>query len=200
MILNFKKSKQYIAVLLGGLPADTDKVVELVADSRQRLSFIYGFNVFVLYFYSDKNIADIEKVFLTTLKQQVDMIFVFRNTKRTVQHMAPHVKLKMESAQTERNNVIGGDVNALRDVLTALSMQMQMMPVMPIAQNSIPQEQRYQQQPQEQPYSEEDTLNQLLMKMKATGYSSLTPAELDFLKSYKEKHKKNDQNDQKNVD
>ena len=195
MILNLKRSRQYVAILLGGTPIDTDKVAELVADPHKQLSFIYGFNVFVLYFYSDKPIAEIEKIFIATLRKQVDIIFVFKNTKQSVQHMAPHVKLKMESAEAERGDVIGGDIKALRDVLTAITSRVSYAPV---AQEAPPQ--YAQPQPQQEEYSEEETLNQLLMKMRATGYGSLTPAELDFLQTYKETHKKPNQNDQKDVD
>lgn len=197
MNLTLKRSKQYVSILLGGYPADADKVMELVADPRQRLSFIYGIGIFVVYFYSDKPIGEIEKVFMATMRKQVDMIFIFRNTKNTTQHMAPHVRLKMETAEMERENVIGSDLNAMRDVLTAIGSQLQMI------QNTPPMPQSYyppQPLGEEAPASENDVLNQLLMKMKSTGYNSLSPAELDFLREYKDKHKNNNQNEENDVD
>jgi hypothetical protein len=194
MKFNLKRSKSYIAVLLGGLPADTDKVMELVADQNRRLSFIYGFNVFVLYFYSRESIDYIDKIFYTTLKEQVDMMFVFPNTPKTAQYLVPHVKAKLDSALDIQSSKIGSDLIALRSVLDALTMRTPM-----IQHNHQPQGQPHPQPQQEQP-SEEDILNGLLMKMKATGYDSLSPAELDFLKTYKENHKKNNQNEQNDVD
>lgn len=190
------RSKQYVTILLGGHPVHADKAMELVADKRQRLSFIYGFNIFVVYFYSKKSIKDIEDVFLTTLKGQVDMIFVFQNTKKAVQYMIPHLKLKMEQVALDRNNAIGSDMAAFRDVLTAIGNRMpytkQAAPVdyIPV----LPKEY------EEVSLSDNDIINELLTKMKKTGYSSLSPAELDFLKTYKDKHRKDNQNDQSNVD
>jgi hypothetical protein len=190
------RSKQYVTILLGGHPTHADRVMELVADKQRRLSFIYGFNIFVVYFYSKKSIKDIEDIFLTTLKDQVDMIFVFPTIKKAVQYMAPHLKLKMEDASSERNNMIGSDMKAFRDVLTAIGNRMpytrQVSPVeaIPIPPREV----------EENSLSDNDILNELLTKMKNTGYSSLSPAELDFLKSYKDKHRKDNQNNENDVD
>lgn len=190
------RSKQYVTILLGGHPVHADRALELIADKQHRLSFIYGFNIFVVYFYSKKSIEDIENVFLTTLKEQVDMIFVFPNIKKAIRYMAPHLKLKMEQASLDRNNVIGSDMTAFRDVLTAIGNKMPYMhQVAPV--ESIPVPPR---EVEEASLSDNDILNELLMKMRKTGYSSLTPAELDFLKSYKDKHRKDNQNDQNDVD
>jgi hypothetical protein len=190
------RSKQYVTILLGGHPSHADKALELVADKRQRLSFIYGFNIFVVYFYSKKSIEDIEEIFLATLKGEVDMIFVFPNIKKSVKYMAPHLKLKMEQASLDRNNAIGSDMAAFRDVLTAIGNRMpHMKQVAPVDYIPIPPREA-----EEASLSDNDILNEMIKKMKNTGYSSLTPAELDFLKSYKDKHRKDNQNDQNDVD
>jgi hypothetical protein len=193
MNLRPNRSKQYVAVLLGGHPMHADKALELAADKQQRLNFIYGFNVFVMYFYSKKPISDIEHVFLTTLRDEVDMIFVFENTNKNVQYMAPHLKLKMEKAYNDRSNVIGSDINALREVLFATGK----FPIRGIEPDDhtapIPEN-------EDNSLSYNDILNELLVKMKKTGYESLSPAELDFLRDYKDKYRKDNQNDQNDVD
>lgn len=190
------RSKKYVTILLGGHPENADRALELVADKQQRLSFIYGFNIFVVYFYSRKTVKDIENIFLTTLKEQVDMIFVFPDSERAVQYMAPHLKLKMERASVDRNNVIGSDMTAFREVLTAIGNKL------PTIRQSAPADYipAPKREVEEPSLSDNDIINELLVKMKKTGYGSLTPAELDFLKSYKDKYRKDNLNDQNDVD
>jgi hypothetical protein len=189
----FRKSKPYVAVLLGGYPASIDKVMEFVADHKRHLSFIYGINVFVIYFNSKAKLNDIRKIFITTMRKEVEMIFVFEDGNKSVQYVSPHIKEKVNAAQKDRQNIIGGDLSALREVLYLIASRYSMMPPpQQYTENGEPVEQ--------QPLTDTEIVDQLIDKMKSTGYESLTPAELDFLREYKTKRSKNDQNDQTNVD
>jgi hypothetical protein len=167
--------------------------MELVADPSKRISFIYGYSVIVLYFYSRKQIKDIEKIFFTALKPQVDMIFVFRNTRRAVQYIVPPLKIKLETHLAERQNINGSDINALRDVLAALGNRMQLLHSLPPLPTFYQQQGQPNQEQNDQTEDENSIINSLLNKMRATGYESLSPAELDFIKEYKARHRKNDQ-------
>lgn len=189
-----KKSRNYIGILLGGHPASLDKAIELVADQNKHLRFIYGFGVFVIYFSSRKNLKEIEGVFKTQwLKREVDMIFVFPDSKKVITEIRPDIKEKLNfNHQTEK--IINGDLNILRDILNMMSTKYNMRPPNMPMQN-VDDTMEYVEEIPSEP-NDHDILNQLLDKMKKEGYNSLTSAELDFIREYKEKYRKKDESDE----
>ena len=110
--------------------------------------------------------------------------------------MAPSLSIKMEKASSDRNNTIGSDMIAFRNVLTSIGNRMPFMePVEPVTRIATSMS-----EDEDRSLSDNDILNELLTKIKKTGYESLSPAELDFFKIYKDKHRKDNQNDQDDVD
>lgn len=187
----FNKSKPYVAVVLGGFPASIEKVMELIADHKRHLSFIYGFNVFVIYFNSREPLRNIRKIFFATMRKEIEMVFVFEDSNNSIQYVAPHIKEKINVAQKDRQNVIGGDLSALRDVLYLIASRYNNMPPPSYADEELA---------EQQPLADDEIIDQLIDKMKLSGYGSLTPAELDFLREYKSKKNRTDKNDQSDVD
>lgn len=189
----FRKSKSYIAVLLGGYPANTDKIMELIADPHKHLSFIYGFGVFVLYFSSKKPLSIIEQTFNTTLKTEVEMMFIFPNNKKAIKYITPRLQNKIDVADTHRKNIINNDLSVLKEILFMLGSKYNWnAPPIPYIVDT--------ESNSEQPLTDKEIIDQLLVKINQSGYESLTKAEQDFLRDYKSKHSKDDQNNQADVD
>ena len=190
--MNLRRSKSYVAVLMGGIPIDADRVMELIMDKNQRLFFAYGYDDFILYFHSRKSINEIRHVFSTILRDTVNIILVFRYTKDVI-HIAPPNVSALFTDENVSRGVGANDINALRVfLLSSESILANFEELRDEAEN---------QDASEDAGSENDILNQLLMKMKTSGYNSLTPAELDFIKTYKNNHKKdNNQKDDSHVD
>ena len=189
----FNKSKSYIAILLGGYPAATDKIMELVADHDRHLSFIYGFGVFVLYFHSKKRLNTIRQVFVTTLKNDVEMVFVFRNNKSAVRYITPRLQDKINMADSNRKNVISNDLAILKEILFMMGAKYNgAIPTIPYVVDDGDDEQ--------QATSNQQIIDELLDKMKKNGYESLTQAEQDFLRDYTNNYNKDSQNDKDDVD
>lgn len=192
----FRRNKKYVALLLGGFPHSAAKAIELVVSPNHRMSFIYGLNVFSIYFNSSLNIKELRKVFMTTMQGEVEMIYIFPNNRTSFAYMAPHVKVKMETAAAERKPVTG-DINALKDVITAMSTRFAppYITAPPVPQQQVQPEQVA----EEEPLNDQQIMDRLLTKIHKDGYKSLTPAELDFIKTYKTKYG-NPKTDDSNVD
>lgn len=192
----FRRNKRYIALLLGGFPHSAAKAVELVVSPNDRMAFIYGLNVFAIYFNSPLKIQELQKVFMTTMQGEIEMIYIFPNNRKSFAYMAPHVKVKMETAAAERKPVTG-DINALKDVITAMSTRFATPYIVapPVQQQQTPPEQPA----EEEPLNDQQIMDRLLTKIHKEGYKSLTPAELDFIKTYKTKYG-NTKTDDSNVD
>lgn len=189
------RSKKYVAVLLGGgIPNGIDKSMELIADRKKRISFVYGLNVFVLYFSSKKGVDEIRNILSVLVNENVDMVFVFRNDKNLVEYVSETLRLRVDNSIIDRGGAIELDIDALKNVLDAMGGKY-VTPNIPIIENNIPE-----QEPTEKSLSDDDILNDLLMKIKINGRSSLSPAEIDFLAEYNKKHKKNNPKDQQDVD
>lgn len=189
------RSKKYVAVLLGGgIPNGIDKSMELIADRKKRISFVYGLNVFVLYFSSKKGVDEIRNILSVLVNENVDMVFVFRNDKNLVEYVSETLRLRVDNSIIDRGGAIELDIDALKNVLDAMGGKY-VTPNIPIIENNIPE-----QEPTEKSLSDDDILNDLIMKIKINGKSSLSPAEIDFLAEYNKKHKKNNPKDQQDVD
>jgi hypothetical protein len=189
----FNRSKSYVAILLGGYPVSTDKVMELIADPNKHLNFIYGFGVFVLYFSSKRRLKTIKEIFTTALKNEVEMIFIFPNDNSIVRYITPRIQDKMNMADISRKNVISNDLSVLKEILFVMGAKYNFnMPSIPyVVENSTD---------EQQPLTDQQIIDQLLDKMKTEGVDSLSQAEKDFLREYKDKHSKDDQNNKINVD
>lgn len=186
--MTLKRSKHYVAILVGGIPVGVEKTIELVADHEHHLNFIHGLNVFILYFHSRKSLHELRKIFSINLRQYVDLIFVFRLKLSSAHFISPKIRAEMIAAQEERRNVIGEDLDVLKDVLGA-HIRLQMMP------SPLPDLTKENKAPAEESVSDREIMGKLLDKMKATGYASLSSAELDFLRTYTDKLNKNDKDD-----
>lgn len=188
-----RKSRLYVATLISGIPFSVDKALELVADPDQHLNFVHGMSVFVLYFHSRKKLREINETFITMLRDEVEIIFVTKVDRLVSNHMAPQVRMEMERVHDENNDkIIYNDIDSLRMIINEhmrFSQQNK--------SHNIPAPQKHGPSP-ETPVSDQEIMRQLLDKMKVVGYNKLSPAELDFLKSYSDKLKR--QKDQDDVD
>lgn len=186
-----KRSKEYVAVLLGGLPpVNVDKVIELIVDKSMNMHFIYGQRIFILYFRSKKSVDEMRDIFTTVLKDEVDVMFVFRNNKHIINHLPRDIRVKMEAALRDKGSVIDTDLKMLRRALSSFNAEM--MAHMPHQPNVESSDDTQSSKTYDEAMSDNDIINELIMKMKDTGYESLSPAELDFLATYKNKYRKND--------
>ena len=97
MMLNLTRSKKYTVILLGGRSINADKAVELVLDKNKHLNFIYGLGVFIIYFYSKKSMAEIKNAFFTILKNECDLMYLFRYNKYSAQQVVPSLLAKINA-------------------------------------------------------------------------------------------------------
>jgi hypothetical protein len=196
----FKRNRQYVAILVGGIPIHVDKVLELVADSKQHLNFVHGMSVFVLYFYSRKKLKELRQIFTINLRNEIDLIFIFPFHLKDAHFITPKVRAEMIAASSERENRMGSDLESLRNVITAHTARARIMQAIQ-QQQPIPPVAPVESVADDAPLSDQEIMGQLLDKMKATGYGSLSPAELDFLRTYTDKlNKNNNSKSQDNVD
>ena len=181
--MRINKSRSYVGILLGGHPASLDKIMEIVADPKQHLKFVYGFGVFVIFFHSKKGFKEIKKIFQTNwATREIDMFFIIRNNQKSkIIGIRNDLKEKLD-ATVIKENLMMGDLRVLREVLYFLGIQHNMM------QNAA---HHNMEQFNGTEKTDHDVLKELLEKMKREGYSALTPAEMEFLEEYKEKYNDN---------
>ena len=188
-----RRSKSYVLITMSPIPFGLDEVLESISDKRQRVKFIYGNGIFIVFFHSRKRHSFINEIAMVKLKNIAQGLFIFRNKKNTLDHLSPLLATKM--GEITADDIGSSDLANLTYALNMLSngggyidYAPEGSPIPPFADNDTIVEDEYELTPDER-------MDALLVKMRKTGYNSLTPAELDFLKEYRDNNTKNKDNE-----
>jgi len=186
--MNLRRSKQFILITLSSVPFGLDDVMMSISDKKHHVKFIYGNGVFVVFFNSRKSYSTIKEIALIKMTGMVEGLFIFRNNRKSLGYLSTHLATKMGKM---RSNKVGiSDITNLTNVLNMLSNDGYVNYVSedaPFDENFFPEAEEV---VDEYEMTDNERMDALLMKMRKLGYGSLTPAELDFLKEYKDNNTK----------